>query len=192
MVTGTGKFWATAPVRRHGFPVWLDGKRSSLRTDDQVIKIGGLNKFTGFVEEGTDHWVVNELFRGPRMHGLLNVISFFRAPWCAPECSVTRVHEGARRVEERADEFAYRPPRDSTRGRLMDLFLFSLIGLCGYKAFFFFSSFFFLSPVFFLILCMVLAATGPYCYDYPHSFSIARVWSLCSLHEHPKMANEKF
>lgn len=74
---------------------------------------------------------------------------------------MTLVHEGARRVGERAGEFAYRPSQ-AARGRLNG-YVFILFEESSQTRDFSFLLFFSLSFPFISlsIHCMVLAATGP-------------------------------
>lgn len=90
MLTGTGKFWITAPRTTPRHPSVV-GRQKKLSPHGQSSSLNwGLDKFTRLVEEGTDHWAVNELFSGPRMHSLVNVIFILLySPCCAPECGVT-------------------------------------------------------------------------------------------------------
>jgi hypothetical protein len=87
MLTGTGKFWVTAPRKTPRNPSVV-GRQEKLSPHGQSSSSNwGFNEFR-FVEEGIDHWAVNELFSGPRIRSLLNVIFILLWPPGALPCAV--------------------------------------------------------------------------------------------------------
>lgn len=87
MLTGTGKFWVTAPRKTPRIPSVV-GRQEKLSPHGQSSSSNwGLNEFR-FVEEGIDHWAVNELFPGRRIRSLLNVIYILLWPLGAVSSAV--------------------------------------------------------------------------------------------------------